>query len=257
MKKIPGFKEKPSLWLTVIGAVLLVICNYNTTVGFLFFAMGGGCIAAAWVVFVLQKSRQTSHKILFLILKAITFTMLAVILISFIMIEGEILRKSDGTENPTAKTLIVLGAGIRGEKPSGVLAARLRTAKDYLDDHPDAVAVLSGGQGSDEQYTEAAVMKNYLISLGVEEQRLYLEEESHNTRQNLWFSQRVIAEKALPGPYAVVSTGSHLARARYLAEACGLTVETIAAPLPYAYLIPGVYLREYCSVVLMLLKEWI
>ena len=51
---------------------------------------------------------------------------------------------------PDCDYLIVLGAGVRGTVPSLTLSERINAAYTYLTDHPDTIAILSGGQGPDE-----------------------------------------------------------------------------------------------------------
>ena len=51
---------------------------------------------------------------------------------------------------PEGATVVVLGAALRGEQPSRMLAERLKTAATYLRDHPESSCVVSGGQNDDE-----------------------------------------------------------------------------------------------------------
>jgi len=59
----------------------------------------------------------------------------------------------------TDQTMIVLGCGLEGERPSQMLWRRLTAAQAYLQQHPDIPVIVSGGQGSDEIMTEAQCMK--------------------------------------------------------------------------------------------------
>ena len=52
--------------------------------------------------------------------------------------------------------VIVLGAQVRGNKISRTLERRLDKAVEYAAYHPNTVFVLSGGQGDDEDVTEAS-----------------------------------------------------------------------------------------------------
>ena len=55
-------------------------------------------------------------------------------------------------------TVVVLGCAVRDGGPSLMLRERLEAAKKYLDDNPQAVCVVSGGQGADESISEAQCM---------------------------------------------------------------------------------------------------
>ena len=81
---------------------------------------------------------------------------------------------------------------MQGDTPSLTLKKRLDLAYTYLTEHPNAEAVVSGGQGPDEQYTEASVMARYLIDRGIDEERILREEKASDTRENLAFSRALV-----------------------------------------------------------------
>ena len=60
--------------------------------------------------------------------------------------------------------VVVLGAQIHGSRPSRTLRERLDKAAGYLEEHPEAFCVVTGGQGADETQTEASVMAAYLTA---------------------------------------------------------------------------------------------
>ena len=66
-----------------------------------------------------------------------------------------------------ADAVIVLGAAVHGDRVTWVLSNRLDAAIAYLDAHPDAIAVVSGGQGAGETVTEGSAMKKYMLEHGV------------------------------------------------------------------------------------------
>lgn len=252
--------RSPALWLAALGAALLAGCNLNTSAGFVLFMAGGGCLLLAWIVLVARLSRRESlsprARRAWRCVKSITLTALAVCLVLFLGIEGLILHGTKDKPGDDARVLIVLGAGIRGTQPSATLQSRLDAALEYLNAHPGCVAVVSGGQGRDEQVSEASVMAAYLKRRGVAGERILLEDRSRNTQENLAFSRAVLAENGLSGPVTVVSSDFHLFRVRRLAARAGFTdIGTLGAPLPFAWLIPGTYVREFGSVVLMFFKE--
>lgn len=88
--------------------------------------------------------------------------------------------------------VIVLGAQVRGEVPTLVLSARIKAAAEYLKEHPDAMAVASGGKGSGENISEAEAIRRGLLRLGISEERILMEDRSTSTAENLRFSAEVI-----------------------------------------------------------------
>ena len=81
--------------------------------------------------------------------------------------------------------IIVLGAQVRPDgSPSNQLRWRVDAAAEAYRIHPSPV-VVCGAQGKDEPDTEAAVMKQILLTSGVPEDDILLDSTSFNTRQNL------------------------------------------------------------------------
>lgn len=256
MKQFP----KSILITGLMGLALLLAGDLYNSFGFLVCAMGGLALLAAWVLAVRHFSKSKNSKIrkIAIAVKIFTFTAILAGFLSFIIIEGLILTHDDGTPDPDANTVIVLGAGLHGDQPSLTLRSRLEAALEYLNEHPQAVAVLTGGQGPHETTTEASAMARWLTERGVSPQRLYLEEQASDTRENLRFSKEIIEAEKLPGPVAVLSNSFHLYRAEILAGQAGLgEVQTLPAPVPrvpLGWLSVSVYLREYCSILLMLAR---
>lgn len=66
---------------------------------------------------------------------------------------------------------------------------------EYAAYHPNTVFVLSGGQGDDEDVTEASAMYRYMKSRGVPDYQLLLEESSRSTYENMVYSKMLITER--------------------------------------------------------------
>ena len=87
------------------------------------------------------------------------------------------------------------GAQVRGNTISRTLERRLEKAVEYAAYHPNTVFVLSGGQGDDEDVTEASAMYRYMKSRGVPDYQLLLEESSRSTYENMVYSKMLITER--------------------------------------------------------------
>ena len=123
---------------------------------------------------------------------------------------------------PENSTAIVLGAQVKPWGPSVILRGRIDAAKSYLDDSPNANAVLSGGQGSDEVMSEAQCMYNVLTESKIDSSRLYMEDKSTNTTENIRNSMKIIEDNNLNTDITIVTDGFHQLRARIICSQLGI-----------------------------------
>lgn len=157
---------------------------------------------------------------------------------------------SDGTE---VSCVLILGAGVDGTRPSLTLARRLDAALAYLADKPGVPVIVSGCQGVGEEISEAECMARYLTARGVDESRIWKEEQASSTRTNFLYSLAMMEECGVNRdiPFAVVTSDYHIARSRYIAARAGIGPDgTVMVPseLPrsayYALLTANFYVRE-------------
>ena len=148
--------------------------------------------------------------------------LIAVLLLGFSLftvLETMVVRGSfaDESDEPVS-AVIVLGAGVNGETPSLTLRTRIDAAAAYLEEHPDVPVILSGGQGPGEAITEAECMRRALVRRGVDESRLYPEERSTSTQENLRYSRAILEELGVDTAQrvAIVTSDFHLCRARLM-----------------------------------------
>lgn len=152
------------------------------------------------------------------------------------------------------QTMLVLGCQVHPWGPSILLRDRLDEALDYLEEHPDMTVIVSGGQGPDEHTSEAACMRDYLVDAGVDAERIYMEDASHNTFQNITYSAQLMREQGLGMEQGVlmVSNGFHLTRARMLWNRVtgeGERLSTLAAPSSHVPSRLWMYIREPLALV--------
>lgn len=149
-------------------------------------------------------------------------------------------------------TVVVLGCRVYGERASLSMVERLEAAYEYLSENEDAVCVLSGGQGPGEEITEAECMFRWLVNKGIDANRLYKEEKSTSTRENLAYSGQLIEAEGLNPSIAITTSEYHQYRAGRIAE--NLDMEYGAIPGKTAiWLFPTYYVRELYGI----LYEWI
>lgn len=165
------------------------------------------------------------------------------IVVSIIMVSNAVRSAPD--ENVT---LVVPGAKINGETPSLMLHDRLVAAAEYLKEHPDVNCVVSGGQGEDEPCTEASVMREYLIKLGVDAARIYAEDRSTNTFENMQYTYQIIKQNDLPTSVVIATQEFHQFRcAQYAREAALEPVGTATCATPW-YLLLCYWVREFAGI---------
>ncbi len=153
---------------------------------------------------------------------------------------------SQGAEEPC--TVIVLGCQVRNGKPSRMLNARLDTAIGYLNENPQAVCIVTGGQGADEIEPEAVSMERYLITNGINIERIYKEDRATNTEENLTFSAELIKKHNLSDNVVVVSESYHVYRGVRNAEKNGLTACALPASTYTPWALPSYWLREIMAI---------
>ena len=171
------------------------------------------------------------------------------ILVSFCTL-GVILRASLGEPDADETYIVVLGAKVNGTSPSLSLSDRIDAAEAYLKNHPDAIAILSGGQGSDEPITEAKCMYDELVARGIDPARLWMEDKSTNTWENMKFSRALLEERtgSIPDKIALVSSEFHLFRAQLFARRFGFDTVGVPAATSLPFLKVNYFLREAVAV---------
>jgi uncharacterized SAM-binding protein YcdF (DUF218 family) len=176
-----------------------------------------------------------------------------IIIFSFALIITVAMIAADakGEDNGGADYAIVLGAGVNGEEPSASLAARLRAAKEYAENNPDCLLIVSGGKGSGENISEAECMRRWLVRNGVDEARIIMEDRSERTEENLAFSREIILsrEPVFDGRVCVITEIYHVTRAKLFARKAGF--ESVVSAWGWTglpVLTANYYLREALGV---------
>lgn len=149
-------------------------------------------------------------------------------------------------------TVIVLGCQVVGDEPSPMLRRRCEAAYEYLSGHENAVVIASGGRGEDGGLSEAEVIKRTLVSLGVPQDRIFLEERSTDTRENLLYSAQIIKSLGLSREVVTVSDAFHQYRASVFAKRAGLSAEPFSCGAPFLS-----ELCFWCREIVAVLHMWI
>ena len=189
--------------------------------------------------------RRRWGKLLLVVVGTVSGALVLTLLVLFCLVA----TKLHAVPQKNCPTLIVLGCQVRGQTPSLLLSYRIQAAADYLAANPSAVAVLSGGRGDGEDISEAECMLRSLTAKGIDPGRLYLEDRSSSTQENLSFSKALMEREGLGGPVVVVSNDFHIYRALRMAEDIGLEAQGLAAKSKYRFSTPTYMLREALALV--------
>ena len=155
--------------------------------------------------------------------------------------------------------LIVLGAGlIDGHKVSRLLGSRIDRALVYArkqekKGRPLPKIVFSGGQGADEQLSEAQAMADYAVAHGWPADLVLLEDRSKNTLQNMAFSKKIMAadfDSEKEPQVKFFTNNYHTFRAGLYAKMADLKANGVGSKVRL-YFLPNALIREFAAVFLM------
>ncbi len=231
-----------------VGLLCILYCIGIAAAGFgTRFFLIWGLLGVLSLLFALLLTRRQWLARLPKGLKTAAISLSGLGLVLLIAVEGLILSQFGADAAPGADYVIVLGAQWKPEGPSEVLRRRLDRAAEYLRDNPDAVAVVSGGQGSNEPISEASGMRSYLMEAGIDGSRILEEGRSASTVENLMFSGRLLDKEN--DRVVIVTNNFHMFRALGIAKSQGYAhVEGLAASSVPGFL-PNNLLREFLGVV--------
>ncbi|MEF2701041.1 MAG: YdcF family protein [Oscillospiraceae bacterium] len=228
---------KHKLSLILAGVCILAGCVFR-------FAMPGHDFIGylLWLLAVLIFAFPRLSKTWRIVLAALLVLGAAV----FAVFEAPVISNAKTDAAPQSDYLIVLGAGVNGSAPSLSMVNRLEAALDYLEAYPDAVAIVSGGQGAGEDVTEASAMHDWLVAHGMPESRIVQEDQSTSTRENLENSFAIIRSRGgdPADGVAVVSSEYHLYRAKQMARALGAKPLGVAAETTLPTMRANYFIRE-------------
>lgn len=180
----------------------------------------------------------------------------AVLAAVFLLTEARIIRgmfpdQQCGGQKADCRYLIVLGAQVDGRRITDSLRRRLDRALEYLREYPETAVIVSGGMGKGEEIPEARVMGEYLAEHGIEEDRIFREDRSRTTKENLEFSRAYIEDQG--ARVGIVSNNFHLYRAVCYAKRQGYLRPCPVAADCHPLLFPNYLVREFFAV----WKMWI
>lgn len=211
----------------ISGALLLI---------FIFWGRFSSFIVKCW--------EKPLGKVILSLLGAVTvLSIILAVVISVFMV-----RASDDPPKDENTTVVVLGCKVKDGAPSRMLRRRLDAAYEYLSQHESVYAIVSGGKGDDETMSEAQCMKEWLVDKGIAPERIYAEDRSVNTEENLRFSKEIITANGLPEKITLITDVYHQLRSEMIAEKQDIKAYNISGSTSW-YLVPTYWVREWFGVV--------
>lgn len=170
----------------------------------------------------MQKSmyRKVSRTIMWIFILAITY---------FLITAASICIYATRDEAREADVAIVLGASVMSKGVSPVFQERLNHSITlYENGYIDAI-IVTGGVGKGNIRSDASVAKDYLVSQNIPKEKIFLEEQSTITQENLKYSKDIMNEKGFETAI-IVSDPLHMKRALLMAKDYG--IQAYSSPTP-------------------------
>ena len=160
----------------------------------------------------------------------------------------------DGKQYPPERnsTCVVLGCIVYDSGPSIMLKDRLDAAIEYLNDNPESACIVCGGQGAREPAAEGDVMRDYLVEHGISPERIYVDNTSEDTYENLKNADGIIKENNLNPRCAIVTSDYHVYRAVSYAKSLGYEEPKAVAARTIWWMFPVSYVREMYGI----MEQW-
>lgn len=234
------------IFLVIIGCLCLLYylmiawdSGFTAVFGWFWLVLGAVAMVMAYIVKKMPKKLPLWMKLL------AGFAGMLLVLF-FFAIELPIIGAGLKAPEVSADYVVVLGAQVRGKNPSRILYERIVAAADYLKANPETKAVASGGQGSGEEISEARCIYDNLVTLGIDSERILMEDTSVNTEENLRNTLKITGKEA---KLVIVTCNFHLYRAMEIAKKQGAVQVSGCAAKADPILALNYYVREFFAVV--------
>ncbi|RDY25753.1 YdcF family protein [Romboutsia weinsteinii] len=177
-----------------------------------------------------------------------------IFVVSFIIIEGLLIfnihQFKEIKDIEKLDYVVVLGAGIDGEKVGKTLQSRLDQAIKYYENNKAVNIIVSGGQSEGEIISEAEAMHRYLVENGVNPGNIIKEDKATSTLENIRFAKDIlISRNDLDKKILIVTNEFHLYRAMIIADILGLKNEGLASSTPIKIRV-NYMIREYPTLII-------
>jgi uncharacterized SAM-binding protein YcdF (DUF218 family) len=170
------------------------------------------------------KAKQKAKQVVNVLRRILTVIVVAAFALWVISATAVLIWSSRDEAQP-AQAIVVLGAAQYAGKPSPVLRARLDHALELWNRHLASLLILTGGTGSGDTTSEAAVGRTYAKRHGVPDSAILVESEGRTTSESMRAVAGMLEVRGLQSAL-LVSDPFHMLRLRILARRFGFTPYT-------------------------------
>jgi len=170
------------------------------------------------------KAKEKARQAVNLVRRILTIVVVGVFAL-WVVSAAAVLIWSSRDEARPAQAIVVLGAAQYAGKPSPVLRARLDHALDLWNRRLATLLILTGGTGSGDTTSEAAVGRTYARKHGVPDSAILVESEGRTTSESMKAVAGMLEVRGLQTAL-LVSDPFHMLRLRILARRFGFTPYT-------------------------------
>lgn len=170
------------------------------------------------------KAKEKAKQAVNVIRRILTVVMVAAFALWLVSAAAVLIWSSRDEARP-AQAIVVLGAAQYAGKPSPVLRARLDHALNLWNRHLASLLILTGGTGSGDTTSEAAVGRTYARKHGVPDSAILVESQGRTTSESMKAVAGMLEVRGLQSAL-LVSDPFHMLRLRILARRFGFTPYT-------------------------------
>ncbi len=136
----------------------------------------------------------------------------------------QIIKENEYANLSDIDCIIILGAGIWGDKPSPMLEDRLLEGIKLYQNNVSDKIIMSGDNGK-EEYNEVEIMKNYAKEKGIPSENIFMDHAGFSTYESIYRAKEIFEAKKV----VIVTQKYHLYRALYVANQLGLEAYGVGA----------------------------
>ncbi len=177
----------------------------------------------------MEKQREKNMLKILIIIILILCALIGIMMLSinFYVVnktKSKMVTEKQAKELENVDCILVLGAGIWGDKPSPMLEDRLLQGITLYNNQTSSKIIMSGDHGK-EEYDEVNVMKDFAIEKGVKSEDIFMDHAGFSTYDSVYRAKEIFkAQKII-----IVTQKYHLHRALYVAEKLGIEAYGVAS----------------------------